>query len=119
VRRYSKRFTLGVSKSLTASERHQVRGLCIVPDVVYRGQSTQGKNLLPYPEPRAAQTNFFDQIANEGLSGALGIEPFKQPQREEGTGHGYPSCRGIPLHRSVSAFFAALTSRLPAVVMAK
>jgi len=58
-----------------------VRGLRVVPNVADGRKAAQGENLLPDPESRAAESDLLDQIANEGFSGAAGLQPFEQPQR--------------------------------------
>ena len=45
-----------------------------------------GACLLPYPEPRAAQANFFDQIANDGLSGSYPEDRQQDEQFEVAQG---------------------------------
>jgi hypothetical protein len=68
-------------KKRTEGQRNQVRVVRVMSHVAYRGKPAQGKNLLPDPESRAAQSDLLEQIANEGLPGAAGVQPFEQPQR--------------------------------------
>ena len=79
----------------------------------------QAYQLLPCPESRAATGDLFEQIAHESLPGTGAADPSQEPESESRVSHVHPSWTGIPRHSTVSAFFAALTSRNPVVVIEK
>src|ERR1700730_3826362 len=82
-------------------------------------QPVQSDHLLAEPPSGSAAGNLFQHIAYERLSRTGGVGASQEPQRKSGTDHVHPSWTGMPRHSTVSAFFAALTSRSPAAVIEK
>src|SRR5258707_10053270 len=82
-------------------------------------QPVQPDQLLAEPPSGSAAGDLFQQITYERLSRPRGFGASQEPQRKSGADHVHPSWTGMPRHSTVSAFFAALTSRNPAVVIEK
>src|SRR5687768_12778029 len=87
--------------------------------VGHRREPVKPEQLLEDPDLGPAAFELLHEIANERLMHAGALCASQQPERESRSGHGYPSWTGMPRQSTVSAFFAALTSRNPDVVIAK
>jgi hypothetical protein len=81
---------------------HRWRESSVLASMRRKRQPVQSDQLLAQPPSGSAEGDLFQQVADERLSRTIGVGASQEPR-----------------HRTVSARFAALTSRSPAVVIEK